>query len=38
MIESVEAMVESILALCACERDRTARLYVSLDGKAVHPG
>lgn len=31
MIESVEAMVESILALCTCEHDRTAQLYVSLD-------
>ena len=31
MIEPVEAMVESILALSTCERDRNAQLYVSLD-------
>lgn len=31
MIESLEAMVEAIVALCACERDLTARSCVSLD-------
>jgi NAD(P)-dependent dehydrogenase (short-subunit alcohol dehydrogenase family) len=30
-IESMEAMVESIVALCDCEPDRTGRVHVSLD-------
>jgi NAD(P)-dependent dehydrogenase (short-subunit alcohol dehydrogenase family) len=30
-IESMEAMVESIVALCGCEPDRTGQVFVSLD-------
>jgi citronellol/citronellal dehydrogenase len=30
-IEAMEAMVESIMALCDCEPDRTGRSFVSLD-------
>ena len=30
-IESMEAMVEAVLALCDCEPDRTGNVYVSLD-------
>jgi NAD(P)-dependent dehydrogenase (short-subunit alcohol dehydrogenase family) len=30
-IESMEAMVESILALCDCEPERTGKVHVSLD-------
>ena len=30
-IESMEAMVESIVALCDCDADRTGRVHVSLD-------
>jgi NAD(P)-dependent dehydrogenase (short-subunit alcohol dehydrogenase family) len=30
-IESMEAMVESIVALCRCEPDRTGNVHVSLD-------
>jgi citronellol/citronellal dehydrogenase len=30
-IESMEAMVESIVALCECEEDRTGKVHVSLD-------
>jgi NAD(P)-dependent dehydrogenase (short-subunit alcohol dehydrogenase family) len=30
-IESMEAMVESIVALCECEPDRTGQVHVSLD-------
>jgi citronellol/citronellal dehydrogenase len=30
-IESMEAMVESIIALCECEPERTGRVHVSLD-------
>jgi citronellol/citronellal dehydrogenase len=29
--ESMEAMVEAIIALCECDEDRTGRCYVSLD-------
>jgi NAD(P)-dependent dehydrogenase (short-subunit alcohol dehydrogenase family) len=30
-IESMEAMVEAVLALCDCEADRTGQVFVSLD-------
>ena len=30
-IESMEAMVESIVALCECEPERTGHVHVSLD-------
>jgi len=30
-IESMEAMVESIVALCRCEPERTGRIHISLD-------
>jgi citronellol/citronellal dehydrogenase len=30
-VEPMETMVESVLALCACEQDRTGQVYVSLD-------
>jgi NAD(P)-dependent dehydrogenase (short-subunit alcohol dehydrogenase family) len=30
-IESMEAMVESIVALCECDEDRTGKVHVSLD-------
>jgi NAD(P)-dependent dehydrogenase (short-subunit alcohol dehydrogenase family) len=30
-IESMEAMVEAVLALCDCEPDRTGQVFVSLD-------
>jgi NAD(P)-dependent dehydrogenase (short-subunit alcohol dehydrogenase family) len=30
-VEPMESMVESVMVLCACEPDRTGRIYVSLD-------
>ena len=30
-VESIEEMVEAVLALCDCSRERTGRTYVSLD-------
>ncbi len=30
-VEPMERMVESVLALCDCEADRTGQVYVSLD-------
>ena len=30
-VESIEEMVEAILALCDCARERTGGTYVSLD-------
>jgi hypothetical protein len=29
--ESLEAMVEAVVALCSCEPERTGRVHVSLD-------
>ncbi len=31
MIESLEAMVEAVVALCDCDEDVTGRSFVSLD-------
>ncbi len=31
LVEPMEAMVESVIALCECEPDRLGRVYVSLD-------
>ena len=30
-VEPMETMVESVMVLCACEPDRTGRVFVSLD-------
>lgn len=37
-VEPMETMVESVIALCACEPDCTGRVYVSLDLLAKLPG